>query len=660
MPQTKATHMYKVLLVHLVIILSLFGFRGSENFDSKNSIPLREIISCGPGSFTISDFIRIEHPRLIYQGDKSNYQRVVPNNNTVAAGILKNNVLELSLEVVWSDFFPETDNRPGLRLITIAEKGKAPTIPAPMIRVNTGTIIHAFIHNTLKDSTITVYGFQQRPSTLADSLIIKPGETKDISFESGRPGTYMYWMKLGAGSSDAGEEEDQLSGAFIIDPKEGSLPDRVMVINIFSTQIDTALYSPGWLESLTINGKSWPFTELFTPSVGDTLRWRIINSSTRLHPMHLHGFNYKVLSKGSMLADEIYKKDMEPTVVTESLTPYTTMSMKWVASRPGNWLFHCHLSFHVVPEIRLPGAAAIDETGHEEHMAGLVIGIKIKPGPSDLISKGDSRDINLYVNEYKTDSSLRNGFSFLPDKKSTGQKFTSPGPVLILKQYQPTFVTVNNRMSSSTSIHWHGLDLDSWADGVPGWSASDGKVSKIIQPGEKFTYQLTLMRPGSYIYHSHHDDINQLTNGIYGPLIVMGENETYDPKTDHFYIVGWKKPDPLTIDELELNGGNKQPIQEIFTGETHRLRLMNIAPAGKVQIKLLKDGKPFKIKFVAKDGNEKPDIQHVNLEESPKFGVGETADFLFKPSTAGTYTLQVKTNVVDEFWQQTWVVKNKN
>ena len=652
--------MFKVILVQLVVAFFLFGFNGAENLISPKDNSSQEIISCEPGtSLSFNKLVRIEHPRLIYPGDKSDYPRVVPNNNLIPAGTLKNNILELSLEVAWSDFFPETDNRPGLRLVTIAEKDKAPAIPAPMIRLRSGTVIHAVIHNTLKDSTITVFGLQQRPSISSDSLIIKPGETKEVRFESGSPGTFMYWMKLGAGSSAAGEEEDQLSGAFIIDPKEGSPPDRVMMINIFSTPIDTALHLYGWLESLTINGKSWPCTELVTPSVGDTILWRVINSSNRLHPMHLHGFNYKVLSKGTMLTDNIYKKDMEPTVVTESMTPYSTMSMKWVASRPGNWLFHCHLSFHVVPDLRLPGAAAMDEPGHGEHMAGLVVGIKIKPGPSDLVSKGDKRDINLFVNEYKPDTSPRNGFSFLPDIKSTGQQFTSPGPVLILKQYQPAFITVNNRMSSATSVHWHGLDLDSWADGVPGWSASDGKSSQIILPGGKFTYQLTLMRPGSFIYHSHHDDINQLSSGIYGPLIVIGENETYDPKTDHIYIVGWKNPNPLTIDELELNGSHEQPAQHVYTGETHRLRLMNIAPAGKVQINILKDGKPYKIKFVAKDGNDKPVIQQVNLEESQSFGVGETADFLFKPIKPGVYTLQVKTNVVAEFWQQTWVVKNR-
>ena len=100
------------------------------------------------------------------------------NNNTVPAGTLKKNVLKLQLEVVWSDFYPESNNRPGLRVVTIREKGKAPSVPAPMIRVETGTTIHATLHNTLKDSSVTFYGLQKRPSSVYDSVQLKPGETK--------------------------------------------------------------------------------------------------------------------------------------------------------------------------------------------------------------------------------------------------------------------------------------------------------------------------------------------------------------------------------------------------------------------------------------------------------------------------------------------------
>ena len=649
--------MYKKAPLHLVIVLFLLGFATSLRPITKTINNIPKVISCGPATYySLEELPRIKHPRLIYPDDPSDFPRVVANDNTVPAGTSKDNKLELDLEIEWSDFYSETDKRPGLRLVTIAEKGKAPSVPAPLIRIETGTIIHAVLHNTLKDSTATVYGLQKRPSSITDSLVLKPGETKEITFESGTAGTYMYWIKLGAG--DHYGEEQQLGGAFIIDPKGGSPPDRVMVMNIFGTPIDTALFKNGYLESLTINGKSWPFTERFLFSVGDTVRWRIINSSVRRHPMHLHGFYYTVLSKGSVLSDHIFEKGRRPEVVTDDIDGFSTMNMQWVASRPGNWLYHCHLSFHVTQDIRLPGTASLDPPGCFEHMAGLVIGITIKPGPSDLISKGEARNINLYANKYIFGDSTRNGFSLYPDFKPGAKKLSSPGPLLVLKQYQPTFITVANNMTVPTSVHWHGLQIDSWADGVPGWSASDGKSSQAILPGEKFTYKLSLMHAGTFIYHTHLDDINQLTSGLYGPLIVMGEHEIYNPKKDHFYIVAWKTPTPNSLKDLELNGSSEQPNQYAHTGETHRLRLLNIEPAGDVKIMMLKNGNPVLIRFIAKDGMELPAMQKLYVKESPFFGVGQTADFQFKPLKAGIYNLRVSFGG-DDYWTQQWVVTDR-
>jgi FtsP/CotA-like multicopper oxidase with cupredoxin domain len=641
----------------LAFLLFLVNPKGAEHINPGNSNARRRYISCGPGNaLSLAELPRIKHPRLIYPDDKSDYPLAVSNDNTVPAGQLEKKVLELQLEVVWSDFYPEADNHPGLRMVTIREKGKAPSIPAPLIRVESGTKIHAVLHNTLQDSTATFYGLQQRPSSKYDSLVLQPGETKDINFESGVPGTYLYWVKLG--SHDPDHEEQQLGGAYIIDPIGGSPPDRVWVVNISSFPIDTALFANGLLESLTINGRSWPYTERVTPSVGDTVRWRVINCSARSHPMHLHGFPYKESSLGSVLSDSSFKPGYEPRVVTQEMPGQTTMSMKWVASRPGNWLFHCHLSFHVTPELRLPGAAQLDPPGQNPHMAGLVVGIHIKPGPSDLISKGEARNITLYANPYAMGRSPRNGFSLSPDFNPDTNSISAPGPLLLLKQYQPTFITVMNRMTSPTSVHWHGLDLDSWADGVPEWSASDGKMSPSIQPGAQFTYKLTLMRPGTYIYHSHFNDSHQITSGLYGPIIVMGENQTYNPKTDHYYVVGWKTTTPQSMEDLELNGRHEQPDQQARTGETHRLRLIHIAPAGDIKIRVQLDGQPVPIRFIAKDGIDRPALQQPYLKESEFFGVGETADFEFKPLKPGIYDLQVVIVDGQYFWNQKWIVKD--
>ncbi len=649
--------MFRALLTPLVLILFLFNPKGPQTLITGSANAQRQYVSCGPEiALSLDQLPRIKHPRLIYSDEKSDYPLVVSNDNTVPAGTMRNKGLELQLEIVWSDFYPEGKTHPGLRMVTIAEKGKAPSIPAPLIRVETGTKIHAVLHNTLKDSSVTFFGLQKRPSSVCDSLLLKPGETKEINFESGMAGTYMYGVQLGTHRTD--NEEQQLGGGFIIDPKGGSPPDRVLVLNIFNFFVDTALCANGYLASLTINGKSWPYTERITPSVGDTVRWRVINCSLREHPMHLHGFLYSEVSLGSILSDSIFKPGYEPNVVTQSMNPLSTMSMKWVATRPGNWLFHCHLSFHVTPEIRLPGAAELDPANKRPHMAGLVVGINIKPGPSDLISKGPGSELTLYANRCLPGKSPRNSFSLSPDFNPDTNALSTPGPLLLLKQYQPTYVTVMNRMQVPTSVHWHGLDLDSWADGVPDWSASDGKMSPSIQPGEKFTYKLTLMRPGTYIYHSHFNDVHQIASGLYGPIIVMGENQTYDPKTDHFYIVGWKTTTPNSMEDIELNGRNQQPTQYARTGETHRLRLIHIAPAGAIKIRMQLDSVAVPIKFIAKDGTDLPPIQQTYMKESPFFGVGETADFEFKPLKAGTYDLQV---VIVEglfYWTQKWMVRD--
>ncbi len=647
--------MFRAVLMPLILFLFLTSPRNADKQIEKNSKNKRQYIFCAPGkAISLDQLPRIRNTRLIYPDEKSIYPLIVANDNTIPAGKLKKKVLELQLEVVWGDFYPESNNKPGLRMVAIRQKGEAPSIPAPLIRVEAGTRIHAIVTNTMQDSSATFFGLQKRPSVICDSILLKPGQTKELNFEAGMAGTYLYGVKLGDCQLD--HEEQQLGGAFIIDPKGGSAPDRVLVVNIFGFPIDTSLFKNGYLESLTINGKSWPNTERFTPAVGEKVRWRVINSSFRSHPMHLHGFNFTELSLGSMLSDSVFKPGYEPRIVTQNMNPLSTMTMEWIPTRPGTWLFHCHLSFHVTTGIRLPGAAELDKPGESPHMAGLVIGINVKSGPSDLISRGPANDFALYANNIVPGKSARNGFSFSPEVNSDTNALTTPGPLLLLKQYQPTYVTVTNGMKIATSVHWHGLDLDSWADGVPDYSASDGKMSPSIQPGENFTYKLTLMRPGTYIYHSHFDDANQIASGLYGPIIVMGENQTYDAKTDHLFIVGWRTSEIKALEDIVLNGRYEQPQQEARVGETHRLRLINIQPAGDIKIRMQKDSLSVPIKFIAKDGTDFPIIQQVFVNESAFFGVGETADFEFKPLKAGIYYLQVVLIEGVYSWTQKWIV----
>ena len=621
----------------------------------NNIVSLRPfILLCLSSLIAVHAQAQSIHRRFLEPGSISALPPVVANDNRAPAGTFSGDTLNLSLEVVWGDWRIETPEGPGLRVAAIAESGGPPMIPAPLIRVETGTTIHIRLSNGLADSSIVAFGFQTRPAQQVDSLVVRPTDEGAVIFEAGEPGTYFYAIRLGQGFDPDFDEREQLAGAFIVDPPGGSEPDRVFVMNIFSTPIDTAAEEIQWLEALTINGLSWPYTERQRPAVGDTLRWRVINPSGRNHPMHLHGFYYDVLSRGSMLEDDIYELADARKVVTEFMFFRTTMLMQWVATRPGKWLFHCHLSFHISPEIRLPMADAVEGHHDEPHMAGLVLGIDVAEGLSDLIFEGEPRHIRLYALEFPEDTTYNYAFSLDPSFLPDSMHLPAPGPILELRQYQPTFVTVENRMSIPTGVHWHGLELDSWADGVPGWSSSDGRVSPVIMPGETFTYKLALMRPGTFIYHSHLDDVHQLTGGLYGPLLVLAKGETRDEATDHVYTVGWKIPELQSIYDAELNGRHEQPAMNAVVGETHRLRVINIAPAGQISVHMKNGDAVVKLKLLAKDGADLPARQQVEVEKSPVYGVGETADFGFTPTEPGIYTLEI--SYPEAGWTQTWHV----
>ena len=92
----------------------------------------------------------------------------------------------------------------------------------------------------------------------------------------------------------------------------------------------------------SVNGKAWPYTERLTHKVGETVRWRWINTRWGFTDA-LHGSYYAIDSVGDGNADTIYAADDRRLVVTEVMNSGGTMATTWVPERPGRWLFHCHI-----------------------------------------------------------------------------------------------------------------------------------------------------------------------------------------------------------------------------------------------------------------------------------------------------------------------------
>ena len=90
----------------------------------------------------------------------------------------------------------------------------------------------------------------------------------------------------------------------------------------------------------TINGKAYPDYDPVKLKKGTFNKIRITNDSFRIHPMHIHGQFFKVLSKNGYLIDEPFWRD---TVLIE---PKESIDIGLVPLDKGEWVSHCHTLEH--------------------------------------------------------------------------------------------------------------------------------------------------------------------------------------------------------------------------------------------------------------------------------------------------------------------------
>ena len=583
------------------------------------------------------------------------------NDNRTPAGSLRNGVLDLTLEIRNGTWFPEADSGASVPIQAFAEPGHAPTTPGPLIRVPEGTEIRVTLRNTLGDSAVRVYGLHTRPSSEDTGLLVPAKGARTVRFIAGAPGTYYYWgTSAGKSLDDRVDVESQLSGAFIIDPRSAAdrPADRVFVMGLWFEEASTVngIQKPA-REVLVINGKSWPHTERFTFTVDDTVRWRWVNPTPSTHPMHLHGFYYSVNSRGSMGADTIFAPSERRLVNTELMRIGSTMNISWVPRKPGNWVFHCHFAFHVSPEATLvpdvvPASATPTDHAHAKphSMAGLVLGITVLPRPGAQYTRSaeEPRRMRLLLQSSPKKFGEKPAIGFVLQDGNAEPKRDSvslPGPTLLLKRGQPVRITVVNHLTEPSAVHWHGIELESFPDGVPNWSGMAGRLMAPIAPADSFVAEFTPPRSGTFMYHSHLNEATQINSGMYGALIVTDDPRTYDPVKDKLILVGGGGPAPaLGADTHGFVNGTISPAPlELEVGTTYRLRLINIHPDWRVEFALGTDTTTAQWRPVAKDGADLPPSQATPRAAYLLTGPGETADFEFTPTAAGSMRLQVKT-----------------
>jgi multicopper oxidase len=254
--------------------------------------------------------------------------------------------------------------------------------------------------------------------------------------------------------------------------------DRIFVLSVW-LKVD-----PSGFELIpSINGKSWPYTEHLTYKMGETTHWRVINTSDNPHAMHLHGFYFTVNAVGDGEHYERYSEQQQPKGVTEFIDPGHVFEMTWTPERAGNWLFHCHMMMHMsAPAVLHPKEAqpaAYSEHDHSGGMGGLVIGITVLPGSIPaavpVVTKAP-RKLQLVISENPDKVPLYQLQVNDPQAPSESDKKKPPsllGPPILLTRGEETEIEVKNMTSSPTAIHWHGIELESFYDGVDGLGPAD-------------------------------------------------------------------------------------------------------------------------------------------------------------------------------------------
>jgi CopA family copper-resistance protein len=263
------------------------------------------------------------------------------------------------------------------------------------------------------------------------------------------------------------------------------------------------------------------------------------------------------------------------------------------------------------------------------------------------------------------------------DRMATTVNGTIPGPTLVWREGETVTIRVTNRLSVSTSIHWHGIILPFQMDGVPGISYTG------IAPGETFTYRFKVQQAGTYWYHSH-TGFQEMT-GMYGSIVITPKSgeKTHTEQDMVVQLSDWTDEMPMSVfahlkQQSDYYNYN-QPTARDFLNDMSRYGMgqavamrkmwneMRMSPTDLADVSataftflmngqtpngnwtgVFKPGETIRLRFINGSSNtffdvripglkltvvsaDGQDVEPVNVDEF-RFGPGETYDVIVKPT----------------------------
>ena len=251
-------------------------------------------------------------------------------------------------------------------------------VPGPLLRFRQGDRVRINVTNRLPETTtvhwhgLILPNVMDGPASVTQAPI-EHGELYRYEFTAVQHGTFLYH------SHDHVDRQQALGlyGALIIDPANAAdeaTADHEYIIQLQEWLMREGLTYPAMPMDgaqpnfFTINGRSYPATDVIPMKVGETLKVRFIGSNSGfIHPMHIHGGPFEVVARdGETLARASrYKAD------TVNVGPGQRYDVIWKALKPGKWMIHCHISHHTT-----------NNSTETEGGGGLMMHIEVAAGTS--------------------------------------------------------------------------------------------------------------------------------------------------------------------------------------------------------------------------------------------------------------------------------------
>jgi FtsP/CotA-like multicopper oxidase with cupredoxin domain len=124
-----------------------------------------------------------------------------------------------------------------------------------------------------------------------------------------------------------------------------------------------------------------------------------------------------------------------------------------------------------------------------------------------------------------------------------GYNGVTPGPLIIMKQGEWIYLTLENRLDEPTGLSIHGLAIPNLLNNT----LHMNQRFRLVKPGESYTYKFLCWQSGTYFYQSSQDF--QVSMGMMGAFIVLPKDQDIKdgmiPDQDYILLMQqWDIPQP--------------------------------------------------------------------------------------------------------------------